>query len=128
MNRSPSNLSEVDRKSVCAALNAALVDALEFYGQLKLAHWNVRGPHFMSYHQLFEEVAATVQGHSDDVAERISTLGAKVLAGSKYVAANTTLPEYEAATEKDMEHVWRLAAGSTRSWPRCAPPWPPATR
>src|SRR5512147_1153674 len=69
------DLSEHVRKHACALLQARLSDALDLEAQAKQAHWNVKGPHFLQLHQLFDAVHDTVEQFVDLLAERITTLG-----------------------------------------------------
>ena len=39
------------------------------------AHWNVKGPHFIALHELFDKLHAELEGPIDDIAERITALG-----------------------------------------------------
>lgn len=39
-------------------------------------HWNVEGPDFFQYHDLFEKIYSEVYGSVDVIAERVRTLGA----------------------------------------------------
>jgi starvation-inducible DNA-binding protein len=66
------------RKTVIGLLSARLADLQDLYFQSKQAHWAVRGPHFIAYHQLFDQVAEIVEEPIDDVAERIGQLGGQV--------------------------------------------------
>ncbi len=38
------------RESMTSLLNAQLADTLDLYTQVKQAHWNVKGPHFIALH------------------------------------------------------------------------------
>lgn len=109
MYQSPSPLSEVARKEITAALNARLVDGLDLLSQIKVAHWNIKGPNFAALHPLFETFAVSLAAHNDAVAERAVTLGAQVYATVRSVAKASTLPDYPPETKKDLEHVKLLA-------------------
>lgn len=109
MYRSPSHLSEDTRKAVAATLNARLADGLDLHGQIKVAHWNIKGPQFSSLHPLFETFAVALAAFNDAIAERAVTLGAKAYGTARHVAATSRLPEYPQETTKDMEHVRLLA-------------------
>src|SRR5262245_24639289 len=63
------------REKVVTILNQTLADLSDLYSQTKQAHWNVRGRQFYSLHKLFDELAETVEGHIDPLAERIPALG-----------------------------------------------------
>lgn len=106
---SPVQLPATARESVAATLNARLADTLDLQRALKVAHWNVKGPHFMLLHEMFEKLAATADAQADVLAERAVTLGALALGSSQHVAANSTLAEYPANTTRGLEHVRLLA-------------------
>jgi starvation-inducible DNA-binding protein len=109
MYKSPSRLSEQARQKVSETLNARLVDGLDLHSQIKVAHWNIKGPQFAALHPLFEEFAIGLATHNDNVAERAVTLGARVYGTVRHVAAKSRLPEYPQETAKDVEHVKHLA-------------------
>jgi starvation-inducible DNA-binding protein len=109
MYRSPSHLPEDARKRIAAALNARLADGLDLHSQIKVAHWNIKGPNFASLHPLFETFAVSLANHNDAIAERAVTLGGKAYGTTRHVAKVSSLPEYEPETAKDLEHVRLLA-------------------
>ena len=43
---SPSRLPVASRARLVEALNARLADGMDLYTQIKVAHWNIKGPHF----------------------------------------------------------------------------------
>jgi hypothetical protein len=51
--RSPSHLPEPARAKLAETLNARLADGLDLHSQIKVAHWNIKGPQFASLHPLF---------------------------------------------------------------------------
>ena len=79
-------LSENVRAQSAELLNLHLAAAIDLHGQLKQAHWNVRGPTFIAVHELFDKVAETVEGYTDQIAERAAALGA-IAQGTVQVAA-----------------------------------------
>lgn len=109
MFRSPSQLSESSRKAVADTLNARLADTLDLHSQVKVAHWNIKGPQFASLHPLFETFAVSLLAHGDTFAERAVTLGAKAYGTTRHVARSSTLEEYPQETTRDLEHVRLLA-------------------
>jgi starvation-inducible DNA-binding protein len=106
---SPSSLPESARKAIAEALNARLADGLDLHSQIKVAHWNIKGPQFAALHPLFETFAVALANFNDAVAERAVTLGAKAYGTARHVASNSRLPEYPQQTTRDMEHVKLLA-------------------
>lgn len=100
-----SKLSPADRVKVTDALNKVLAHGLDLHSQIKVAHWNIRGPLFATLHPLFETFAISLAAHNDAVAERAITLGAKAYGTVKHVAETSTLKPYPQDTTKDLEHV-----------------------
>lgn len=109
MYRSPSHLPEDVRVKIADELNARLADGLDLHSQIKVAHWNIKGPQFAALHPLFETFATSLAGFNDAIAERAVTLGAKAFGTARHVAKTSTIPEYPQETTRDMEHVRLLA-------------------
>ena len=109
MFKSPSRLSEDVRGRVSSELNARLADGLDLHGQIKVAHWNVKGPHFAALHPLFETFAVSLAAFNDAVAERAVTLGAKAYGTARHVAGASRLAEYPQETTAGLEHVKLLS-------------------
>ena len=109
MFKSPSQLPEAARATLSEALNARLADGLDLHSQIKVAHWNVKGPQFAALHPLFETFAVGLAAFNDAIAERAVTLGGKALGTARHDAANSKLAEYPQQTTRDMEHVKLLA-------------------
>jgi len=109
MYQSPSHLSEDVRRKIADTLNARLADGLDLHGQIKVAHWNIKGPQFAALHPLFETFAVSLANHNDAVAERAVTLGGRAYGTARHVAKSSRLPDYPAETTRDMDHVKLLA-------------------
>lgn len=109
MYRSPSPLDEAARVALVATLNDRLSDGLDLHSQIKVAHWNIKGPNFAALHPLFETFAVSLANHNDAIAERAVTLGGKAYGTARHVAKSSRLPEYPGETTKDLEHVALLA-------------------
>lgn len=109
MYKTPSNLPEAARATISASLNERLVDGLDLHSQLKVAHWNVRGPQFPTLHPLFETFALALAVHNDAIAERAVTLGGHAVGTARQVARTSRVPEYPAELARDLNHVQALA-------------------
>jgi starvation-inducible DNA-binding protein len=109
MSTTPSNLPADARRAICAALNAVLTDGLDLYSQVKVAHWNIKGPHFAALHPLFDSFATDVAAHNDEIAERVLTLGGLAVGTARHVAKVSRLSDYPQDTTADLEHVKLLA-------------------
>jgi starvation-inducible DNA-binding protein len=66
---------ENNRQAIIALLNQRLADSVDLKSQVKWAHWNVKGMHFIQVHELFDSVAGHLEDQTDTLAERIATLG-----------------------------------------------------
>jgi starvation-inducible DNA-binding protein len=109
MHKSPSHLPEDSRAQIADELNARLADGLDLHSQIKVAHWNVKGPQFAALHPLFETFAVSLAAFNDAIAERAVTLGARALGTARHVAKTSRLPEYPQETTRGMDHVLLLA-------------------
>ncbi|MFP2932256.1 DNA starvation/stationary phase protection protein Dps [Pyxidicoccus sp. 3LG] len=109
MYRSPSPLPEKARSTITESLNERLADGLDLHSQIKVAHWNIKGPQFAALHPLFETFAVSLANHNDSIAERAVTLGGKAYGTSRHVGKASGLPDYPQETTRDMEHVKLLA-------------------
>lgn len=109
MYKSPSRLPEESRQRIAESLNQRLADGLDLHGQIKVAHWNIKGPHFATLHPLFETFAVSLAAHNDTIAERAVTLGAKAYGTSRHVAKVSKLPDYNQETTRDLDHVRLLS-------------------
>lgn len=109
MYRSPSRLPEGARAQVAESLAATLSDGLDLHSQIKVAHWNVKGPHFAAFHPLFEGFATALAGFNDEIAERAVTLGARVGGTARQVAKGSRLQELGADSVKDLDLAAQLA-------------------
>lgn len=110
MQQTHNTLSENIRAQSAAILNKHLAAAIDLHGQLKQAHWNVRGPNFIAIHELFDKVATDADDYSDKLAERAAGLGA-IAEGTVQVAAlNSFLVPYPLRIADEKEHIFAVAA------------------
>ncbi|MEN9786460.1 MAG: hypothetical protein RLZZ299_1724 [Pseudomonadota bacterium] len=109
MNRSPSSLAADARAAVARTLQERLSDAIDLHAQIKVAHWNVKGPDFHAYHLLFDRFAVDLYRFVDALAERAVVLGAHVQGTVRHAAAHSRLPEYGADTRRVHDHAALLA-------------------
>src|SRR5687767_2106168 len=109
MYKTPSQLPESTRVAVVQTLNEILADGLDLHSQLKVAHWNVRGPQFPTLHPLFEQFAIQLAVHNDSIAERAVTLGGHAIGTSRSVAKRSRIEEYPSDASRDLDHVRFLA-------------------
>ena len=103
------DLPKAARLELNQLLNQRLAEAVDLQSQVKQAHWNVKGPHFIGLHKLFDEVYEGVGEYVDLIAERIVQLGG-VAEGTVRVAANRSrLEEYPLDIAEGFAHVQALS-------------------
>jgi starvation-inducible DNA-binding protein len=93
------------RDKLIALLNQQLADTFDLMSQTKEAHWNVKGPNFYQLHELFDELATSLLGHVDLIAERATALGGLATGTVRMSASATRLDEYPLGVTQDMEVV-----------------------
>ncbi|MEX2262115.1 MAG: DNA starvation/stationary phase protection protein Dps [Bryobacteraceae bacterium] len=103
------DLSEKQRTEMTKLLNARLADTIDLKAQTKHAHWNVKGTQFFQLHELFDQIAAHLEAHSDSIAERITALGGFAVGTVRQVAATSSLDEYDLGATSGDEHIRALA-------------------
>jgi len=82
-----------NRQALIALLGARLADSADLYSQVKWAHWNLKGMHFIQLHLLFDSVAGHLLEQTDTLAERITTLGGVAHGTVRETAARSGLHE-----------------------------------
>ena len=71
----PTDLSDEAVAAISESLNGLLADTYALFIKTKNFHWHVSGPHFYSYHLLFDEQAKQIFETADDLAERVRKIG-----------------------------------------------------
>ena len=92
-------------------LNQALANALDLKLQAKQAHWNIKGPNFISLHELFDKVAGEVDGYADMLAERVVQLGGFAKGTLQDINEATGLDQYPSDTHSTKTHIEALGNG-----------------
>ncbi|MBS7812931.1 DNA starvation/stationary phase protection protein Dps [Roseococcus pinisoli] len=103
------SLGENTRIASVALLNAALVDLMDLTNSVRMAHWNVKGPHFAALHAQFETFYDQLGVAVDDTAERVVQLGGTPTGTTQQIGAATRLAPYPADLKDGLAHVAALA-------------------
>ncbi|MDE0854033.1 MAG: DNA starvation/stationary phase protection protein Dps, partial [Nevskia sp.] len=82
------------RDKVIALLNQQLADTFDLFSQIKQAHWNVKGMHFIALHELFDKLAEETEDYVDDIAERATALGGVAVGTARAAGKVSRLPEF----------------------------------
>src|SRR5436305_6655916 len=94
MYETENDISQNRRVEISALLNQRLADAMDLQTQMKQAHWNVKGPHFIGLHELFDKIDEAVEAYVDLIAERIVQLGGIAEGTARVAAGRSRLEEY----------------------------------
>src|SRR4051812_3606513 len=108
------DLPERARMASIVLLNQQLADALDLGLQAKQAHWNVKGPHFLSLHELFDATAEEIEKFSDMLAERAVQLGGIAEGTCEVIARESRLPDYPLDLYRGSDHVRALSYAIAR--------------
>ena len=102
-------LPEKTRTQICGMLQDHLSNSLDLSTQAKQAHWNVKGPDFISLHELFDKIHTSSEEYVDLIAERIVQLGGIAEGTLKAASKRSALPEYPLNISAGHEHVGALS-------------------
>ncbi len=97
------------RAQMIALLNQHLGDTFDLMSQTKFAHWNVKGEGFYQLHLLFDKLAEDVEGHVDEIAERVTALGGVAAGTARQAAGTSRLKEFPAGVHRGMDVIAALA-------------------
>ena len=109
LNSTKHGLDVETRQSAVEVLNARLADVIDLELQAKQAHWNVKGPGFIALHELFDKIAVELDGHVDELAERITALGGTAEGTVQAVAGRSHLAAYPLDIADGRSHLEALA-------------------
>ena len=101
-------LSAQVRQKVATLLNKLLSDEFVLYTKTLKFHWNVQGPMFHDYHQMFKEQYEQLFDFVDSIAERARTIGAPALGTLQEFSMHTQLKEIKTDKLSALEMVKQL--------------------
>lgn len=105
-----SGLSEQKQSQMVDLLNARLADSVDLTLAVKQAHWNLRGRGYIGVHEMLDDIADRLRGHSDLMAERAAIMGGYARGTTQEAAAKTTLPPYPVELTAIEEHIGALVS------------------
>ncbi len=112
MNAQPHNtvpgLERGEADSVVHTLEGRLVSLIDLQLTLKHVHWNVVGPGFLSVHEMLDSMVGPVRKMTDEVAERMRTLGGSPTGTPAAVAGARSWGDYSLGTEAVYVHLKAL--------------------
>ena len=109
MHPTHNTLPEAIRQQSVELLNKHLAATIDLHGQVRQAHWNVRGPGFLAIHELFDRVSVEVKNYSDLIAERAGALGGAAKGTIQIAAERSFLMPYPLEIGDENEHVFAVS-------------------
>src|SRR6266704_1850779 len=95
------------RGELVEILNQRLADIIDLQTQLKQAHWNVKGPHFIGLHELFDKIAEGVESYVDMIADGAAHVEAVARALSTFGReARLTVQETDRLDDADSADIF----------------------
>ena len=101
-------LDDATAEKVQSLLQERLVALLDLQLTLKHIHWNVVGPSFIGVHEMLDPHTEAVRAMTDEIAERIATLGGQPIGTPGFVASTRTWEEYDIKRAPVQRHLEAL--------------------
>ncbi|WP_110648895.1 DNA starvation/stationary phase protection protein Dps [Salinicola peritrichatus] len=103
------DIPEKQREKVVAIMNARLAETIDLALSIKQAHWNLKGIQFIGVHEMLDGFRGALDGHVDEIAERLVQLGGTAHGTVQDVSSNTSLKPYPTNIHKVEDHLRALA-------------------
>ncbi|MER7664050.1 MULTISPECIES: DNA starvation/stationary phase protection protein [unclassified Streptomyces] len=97
-----------DSSQIISMLQMRLHSLNDLALTLKHIHWNVVGPHFIAVHEMIDPQVEQVRAMTDDLAERISTLGGEPDGTPGALVDARTWNDYSIGRAEAIEHLGAL--------------------
>lgn len=101
-------MSTQDSGQIISLLQMRLHSLNDLALTLKHIHWNVVGPHFIAVHEMIDPQVDQVRAMTDDLAERISTLGGEPDGTPGALVDERTWNDYSIGRAEAIEHLGAL--------------------
>lgn len=108
MSQSVAGLESAEVKEIVTQLEDRLVGCIDLQLVLKQIHWNVVGNTFIAVHEMLDEHVEAVRKMTDEIAERIATLGGEPIGTPGHVVANRTWDDYPLGRASVTDHLEAL--------------------
>ena len=93
---------------VVESLQHRLIALIDLQLTLKHIHWNVVGPTFIGVHEMLDPQVDAVREMTDDIAERIATMGGQPVGTPGFVSKNRGWDDYSLLRATTQEHLAAL--------------------
>ncbi|MGW8889399.1 Dps family protein [Streptomyces sp. NPDC055749] len=101
-------MSAADSSRIIEMLQMRLHSLNDLHLTLKHVHWNVVGPHFIAVHEMIDPQVDQVRSMTDDLAERLSTLGGEPNGTPGALVDKRTWNDYSIGRADAMQHLGAL--------------------
>ncbi|HSM65673.1 MAG TPA: DNA starvation/stationary phase protection protein Dps [Ilumatobacteraceae bacterium] len=101
-------MSDDATSTTVSILQDRLVATLDLQLTLKHIHWNVVGMNFIAIHEMLDPQVDTVRVQSDDLAERIATLGGEPLGTPAAITNGRSWDDYDINRAPTVQHLVAL--------------------
>ncbi len=101
-------MEQADADQVIETLQRRLTSLIDLQLTLKHIHWNVVGPTFIGVHEMLDPQVDAVRTMTDDVAERIATMGGEPVGTPGYVSKTRGWDDYSLLRATTDEHLAAL--------------------
>lgn len=102
-------LTDENQSQATELLQGTLVTLIDLALNLKQAHWNVVGPNFRSVHLQLDEILITVRDATDEIAERVVTIGLSPDGRASTVSKNSDLKDFPIGFHQVSETIAHVA-------------------
>lgn len=94
--------------TLTSLLQERLTALTDLHLTLKHVHWNVVGPHFIAVHEMLDPQVDAVRDMTDDIAERIATLGGSPVGTMGTMVAARSWDDYSIGRDVTTAHLGAL--------------------
>jgi starvation-inducible DNA-binding protein len=108
--RTHNALAELVRAAVVDLLNQNLADLVDLALQARQAHWNVKGPQFLTLHELFDHIAEDLTKSADVVAERAVQLGGVAYGTIQVIYEKSRMPGFSVDHLDGQDYIEELSS------------------
>jgi starvation-inducible DNA-binding protein len=102
-------LTDEHQSQATELLQGTLVTLIDLALNLKQAHWNVVGPNFRSVHLQLDEILITVRDATDEIAERVVTIGLSPDGRASTVSKDSVLKDFPTGFHQVSETIAHVA-------------------
>lgn len=101
-------IEQAAAERVVETLQQRLTALIDLQLTLKHVHWNVVGPAFIGVHEMLDPQVDAVRAMTDDVAERIATMGGQPVGTPGFVSKTRSWDDYSLLRATTTQHLAAL--------------------